>query len=233
MHPKGRFNACYRAVRSRCHRYGLTNEVLIALVLMYYVLSDEDLRELCHSPCDANQPCTQPVLVEERLDAKAEVTEAECLEVYAAARAAAYYVFKCKEVHGTSVDDIGNTAALLFLQVHSEVKSPKAWGRTVGYRRAIEVLTRGPNVVAMSVIAGDESWDTFIPAKNDLSESQFILEEFLESACGGKDSIDRKIVELKLDGNTYQEISEVLGMKQSTVRARFNKVLAKAEALNS
>ena len=101
----------------------------------------------------------------------------------------------------------------------------------MGYRRALDIVTRTPDAIEMSVFTDGESINDLAVSKNESPEHRLFVDEMLDAICGTDLEVDRFILDSRLKKMTFDEVASELEMNPSTVRARFSKMQKRAHEM--
>lgn len=145
----------------------------------------------------------------------------------AGARYGAWNVFKRECFRGISVEDVVQQVSIEYLTNPEEARDPWALGRTMGYRRALSIVTRTPKAIEFSVIQSEMPVEELFASRGDPPEFQLMRDELIDALAGSGPSIDRTILDSRIVGMTFEEIASKLGMPPSTVRTRYGKMVAR------
>ena len=149
--------------------------------------------------------------------------DTEYLKISKGAEYGVRTVLGSRDHRGTSIEDIVQTVLMECWRCLVPIHFPFAKGKSLGRRRALDVVLRTPNAIEFSASTAiiEESLST----KEYAPERRLVTDEMLDSICSTVCEEDWFILKVRSEGMTYAEIGDTLDKPSTTVGDRYRKLL--------
>ena len=143
------------------------------------------------------------------------------LQVFDGAIIGSRKVFRSSQWRGISNEDVAQSVVLESIRSKTKIVNPSGFGFVGGYRRALDVTRNFNRVASFSELSSESTTEQRTDSKTASPDSRLFLGELMDRICGEEIEEDMFILRGIMEDKTFVEIAGELGMKPSTVRARF------------